>query len=159
MPFKRLKHALFSEPAVVPFVECPNCKELLEFGLTACLRCREEIDQSYAISSAVVVHHNTQAVSVANTISSGDAFIPIAVIVTLVLYFGEVLTSDHPRITFGVLVYPLIPLLSIIIWYFRFGRFQLGDEEYLASRKEMRRSFTFWLTFFIVQILLLAVQL
>src|SRR4030095_8811972 len=89
----RLKEALFREPAVVPFVECPNCKNLLELGSAHCPRCLEEIDPNYAGISAIIVHHNTQACSVANTIATLDAFIPIAVIGTAV--FGLISFFDE----------------------------------------------------------------
>lgn len=154
---KRLKEEVLYGPAVFPFAECPNCKQLLEMNATACPRCREEIDPDYALVSAVVVHHNTQACSIANTISGFDAFIPIALIGSLFIWGGELLTSGRPRISFGLLIWPAIPLLAIMIWYKRFGRFRIGDEEYLAARRDMRRSFIFWLTLLVLQILLLMV--
>jgi hypothetical protein len=151
-----LKQELLRGPAVVPFVECPNCNELLETGATACPRCREEIDPNYAALSTIIVHHNTQACSVANTIIGGNAFIPIAVIGTAVIYIGEMLTLDSPIISWGLIAWPTIPLLSIAFWFVRFGRFRIGDAEYLKARREMCWSFTFWLTLLLVQILLLA---
>lgn len=124
---------------------------------TVCARCREEIDPEYASLSAVVVHHNTQACSVANTISSLDAFIPIALIGSLFIWASELLTSDRPRLSLLLLIWPAIPLASIVIWYARFGRFAIGDEHYLKARGEMRRSFAFWLTLLIVEILVVMV--
>jgi hypothetical protein len=154
---KRLKEEVLYGPAVFPFAECPNCKQLLEMNATVCARCREEIDPDYASLSAVVVHHNTQACGVANTISSLDAFIPIALIGSLFIWGGELLTSDRPRLSLLLLIWPTIPLVSIIIWYARFGRFAIGDEQYVNARREMRRSFVFWLTLVMVQILVVTV--
>ena len=147
----------FKGPAVFPFVECPNCKVLLEVGSLLCPHCREEISPEYAAVSAAIVHYNTQACSVANTIATFDAFIPLALIGTVVIYFGEWYVSGKPRIAVGLLFWPAIPLLAILVWYLRFGRFRIGDAEFLRARREMRRSFAFWLIFLIVDVLLLVV--
>ncbi len=140
-----------------PFVECPNCKELLEVGGAFCPRCREEISPEYGFVSAVIVHHNTQACSLANSISTFDAFIPLALIGGVAIYALDWYVSGSPRISLGILFWPLMPLLAIILWFVRFGRFKIGDEEFLRARHEMKRSFTFWLALFIVQILLILV--
>ena len=150
--------SLLKGPAVHPFVECPNCHELLELGAKLCPRCREEISEDYAVISAAIVHYNTQAVSVANTITTLDAFIPLALIGTILIFFIDWLESGPPRISTALLFWPAIPLVVIIIWHLRFGRFQIGDEEYLRARREMRRSFAFWLAFFIVDVLLIIVK-
>ena len=152
-----MSDSLLKGPAVFPFVECPNCRELLEVGASLCPRCREEINPEYAAVSAAIVHHNTQACSLANTITTFDAFIPLALIGTILVYLGDWYVSGQPRISIGLLFWPSIPLVAIILWYLRFGRFQIGDEEYLRARHEMRRSFAFWLAFLIVDVLLLIV--
>jgi hypothetical protein len=152
-----MSESLLRGPAVFPFVECPNCKELLEVDVSLCPRCCEEIGPEYAVVSAAVVHYNTQACSVANTIATLNAFIPIALIGTVLIYLGEAYTSGRPRISLGLLFWPCIPLFAITIWYVRFGRFRIGDDEYVRARREMRRSFVFWLAFLIVDLLLLAV--
>ena len=150
--------SLLKGPAVHPFVECPNCRELLEFDAEFCPRCREEISPEYALLSAAVVHYNTQAVSLANTITTFDAFIPLALIGTVTVYVIDWLTSNQPRISTGLLFWPAMPLVVIVIWFLRFGRFQIGDEEYVQARREMRRSFAFWLAFLIVDVLLIIVK-
>ena len=152
-----MRDSLLNGPPVHPFVECPNCHELLEFGAPLCPRCREEINPEYAVVSASIVHHNTQAVSFANTITTLDAFIPLALIGTVVIYVLGWLSSLQPSIPTGLLFWPVIPLVAIVIWYFRFGRFRIGDEEYVRARREMRRSFAFWLAFLIVDVLLVIV--
>jgi hypothetical protein len=149
--------SLFDVPPVHPFVECPNCHELLEFGAPLCPRCREEISPEYAVASATIVHHNTQAVSFANTITTLNALIPLALIGTAVIYVIGWLSSRQPRIPTGLLFLPAVPLIAINIWYLRFGRFRIGDEEYVRARREMRRSFAFWLVFLIVDVLLVIV--
>ena len=152
-----MTESLLKGPAVFPFVECPNCKQLLEFGASLCPRCREEIGPEYALVSAVIVHHNTQACSVANTIATFNAFIPLALIGTVLVYIGEAYVLGSPRISAVLLFWPGIPLFAIAVWYVRFGRFRIGDEEYVRARREMRRSFAFWLAFLIVDVLLIAI--
>lgn len=153
-----MRDSLLNGPPVHPFVECPNCKELVELGATNCTRCREEIGSDYALMSAVLVHHNTQACSAANTITSLNAFIPLALILGIVIYLIDFYGSGAPRLSFGILLWPLMPLFAIGIWYFRFGRFSLGDDEYLRARREMKSAFLFWLVLLIVQVLLILVS-
>jgi hypothetical protein len=120
----------------------------MEYGKANCPRCREEINPEYALMSAVLVHHNTQAISVANTISSFDAFIPIALILSVCIHWFNWLGGS---MSWMVLWWPLMPLLAIVVWYFRYGRFVAGDEEFIKARQEMRKSFCFWLVFLVVQ--------
>ena len=145
------------KPSVHPFVECPNCRQLLELGRLLCPHCREEIQPDYALISAIIVHHNTQAISVANTISSFDAFIPLALILSVFIFLGDWYAFGGPGNFFGVFLWPCVPLVAIVIWFFRFGRFKIGDDEFLKAKLEMRKSFFFWLAFLIVQVLCVAV--
>ena len=154
-----MSDSLFDTPPVHPFVECPNCHQLLEFGVQFCPRCREEIEPDYALLSASVVHHNTQAIAVANTITSYDAFIPLALIGTVFVFFCSWYSAGGPGNFYFIFLWPFIPLLAIIVWFLRFGRFSIGDEEYLRARRDVRKSFCFWLAFLIVQVLCLAVWL
>ena len=152
-----MSDSLLKRPPVHPFVECPNCRALLELGASHCSRCREEIGEDYALMSAILVHHNTQACSVANSITSLNAFIPLALIGGIGIYLLEWYVLGAPRISLAILFWPMMPLLAIVVWYLRFGRFGLGDEEYLRARREMKSAFFFWLAFLGVQVLLSAV--
>lgn len=143
-------------PPVHPFVECPNCRQLVEFGAEQCSRCREPIDPDYAVASAVIVHHNTQACTVANAISGFDAFIPLALIGSILIFVIDLYVSGRPIISLILPIWPLIPLLTIIGWFFRFGRFKIGDDEFLNAKREMHRSFLFWMVVLVVQILVIA---
>ena len=124
-----------------------------------CPRCREEIDPEYGGLSAAVVYYNTQAVSLAKSISTFDAFIPLALIGGVGIFAIDWFTSGTPRISLFILFWSAIPLLAISLWFFRFGRFKMGDDEYLKARRDMKRSFAFWLVLLIVQLLLIAVGL
>ena len=152
-----MSDSLLKRPPVHPFVECPNCRELIELGARHCSRCREEISEDYALMSAILVHHNTQACSVANSITSFNAFIPLALIGGMGIYLLDWYVSGAPGISLGILLWPMMPLLAIVVWYLRFGRFSLGDEEYLRARREMKNTFFFWLALFVVQVLLITV--
>ena len=144
-------------PPVHPFVECPNCRELVEFGAGYCSRCREPIDPVYGLASAIIVHHNTQACTVANTLFGFDAFIPLALIGSLVIFLIDLYVYGRPTIFLFLPIWPLMPLLIIVGWFFRFGRFKIGDAEFLQARREMRSSLLFWLVVLLVQILAIAV--
>lgn len=152
-----MRDSLLDGPPVHPFVECPNCHELLELNATLCPHCREEINEEYAIASALIVHHNTQAVSFANSITATDAVIPLALIGTVAVYGIDWLAAGPARVSTALLFWPAMPLIAIVVWFLRFGRFQIGDEEYVQARREMRRSFAFWLAFLIVDVLLVLV--
>jgi hypothetical protein len=140
-------------PPVHPFVECPNCRQLVKFGAEQCSRCREPIDPEYAGLSAVIVHHNTQACSVANTISGFGAFIPLALIGSIFIFVIDWYVFGRPRLSLLLPIWPLIPLLLIIGWFLRFGWFKIGDDEFLKARREVRSSFLFWTVVLVVQIL------
>ena len=44
-----MKESIFSDPRVTPFVECPNCRRLLDYGVPRCPDCYEEIREDYAL--------------------------------------------------------------------------------------------------------------
>lgn len=142
---------------VHPFVECPNCCQLVEFEAERCSRCREPIDRDYAALSATVVHYNTQACSLANHISGFDAFVPLALIGSVLIFVVDLYVSGRPKLSLFLPLWSLIPLLGISFWFFRFGRFKIGDDEFLNARREMRRSLLFWLVVLVVQILAIVV--
>lgn len=147
-----MNDSLLSKPAVVPFVECPNCKQLVEYGAQSCRRCREEIGPEYALVSAVLVQHNTQACSLANSVKGFDAFVFIALLVSALAYAIDAFALGSLGIFYIALAMPTIPLLVIAVWFYRFGRFALGDEEYAGARRDMRGSFMMWLALLLAQL-------
>lgn len=146
--------SMLKRPAVTPFVECPNCKRLLEYGVERCPSCREEIGADYALVSVAVVHLNTQACASANTIKSGDLG---AVITLLTAAYGYFL--GYPSLFVVSFVTPVVALLVILVWFYRFGRFNIGDEEYMRARREMRWSLKLWVALLGVQLLALIYML
>ena len=149
-----MRESLNRQHAVVPFVECPNCKQLLEYGAEACLRCREEIDPEYALVSAAVVHQNTQACSMANTIKSGDpAAYYITVVVSAIAYAIDEYTFGWPVLFYIVFLMPAVLLLLILIWFNRFALFKAGDEEFARAKRDVRGSLILWLAILAVQVI------
>ena len=150
-----MSESLLKKPAVHPFVECPNCKQLLEYGAESCPRCREEIDAGYAIVSAVVVHHNTQACSLANSIKGFDPFVFIALAGSVFIYAIDMYAYGSLVLFNFIVLWPAIPLLAVLVWFIRFGRFNIGDDEYIRAKREMRGSLLLWLAILAVQFIVI----
>jgi hypothetical protein len=140
-----------------PFVECPNCRKLLKIGVRRCPDCYEEIPEAYALASAVAVVTNTIACDVANSIRGYDSFAVLAVIGSVGLYVGDLYIWGSPRLFYGVLFWSIMPLMLTLLWLYRFGRFAIGDDEYLRSRRGLRRTLTLWLAISAAQIIAVAV--
>jgi RNA polymerase subunit RPABC4/transcription elongation factor Spt4 len=145
-----MSESMFKRPEVSPFVECPNCKRLLEYGADKCPVCREEIDADYALLSALVIQHNTQAISLANTIKTAE---PAAVLICLTTLIGYFLGS--PSLFIINLLMPVLSLLIISVWFYRYGRFKIGDEEYVKAKREMSASGKLWLALLAAELIVM----
>jgi hypothetical protein len=141
--------APFTNPRVTPFIQCPSCKRLIECNAVVCLHCREEIDPQYAAISKAVVVYQTAAVSSANTIKTAEMG---AVVIFVASFVG--FWFDPPLIIANLLT-PIISAAAVGVWFYRFGRFRLKDEEYAKASRDMRKSLTLWLALIGVQILAL----
>jgi RNA polymerase subunit RPABC4/transcription elongation factor Spt4 len=142
--------SMLKRSAVTPFVECPNCERLVEFGTEMCPDCREEIGDEYAAVSAAIIFHNTQACSSANTIKSGD---PGALIILGASAYAFFISA--PALFITCAASPVLFLIVISIWFFRFGGFQYGDEEFVRARNDMKASLKLWAALLAVQALAL----
>jgi hypothetical protein len=140
-----------------PFIECPNCQRLMKIEVRRCRDCYEEIPEAYALSSAVTVVFNTVACDVANSLASLDTFAVLAVPIGIGIFFLDLWTIGSPRLFYFTLLWPVLPLLGVILWFYRFGTFALGDDEYLSAKRHMWRSLTLWLAFISAQIITLAI--
>lgn len=141
-----MPESLFKPPPVTPFVECPNCKKLIEYGVEACSHCHEEIRPEYALASAYVVHRNTQACSHANTIKSAEK---AAVIVLGASILGYVAGgSSLLSVNIGTSV---LSVCVVLAWFLRYGRFKFGDEDFVKAKRDMRNSLLLWLALLFVQ--------
>jgi RNA polymerase subunit RPABC4/transcription elongation factor Spt4 len=136
-----MRQTLFEDPKVTPFVECPNCRRLLQFGLNRCPDCFELIEDEYAFLSGAVVLLNTKACAMANTIKTVDITAPLSFAMAALAY----VTDQPPALLFAAVTWPVLALLAILLWFIRFGRFDLGDEDYLKARRDMRIRFLGWL--------------
>jgi hypothetical protein len=140
-----------------PFVECPNCLKLVRVGIRRCADCYEEIPETYALASAITVVTNTVACDVAASLRTFDAFAVPAMILSVLFCLFAWYYSDPPGFAFFILIWPIQPLILILLWFYRFGRLGLGDKEYLQTRQRMKGSLMLWLTILAVQSLAIAV--
>ncbi len=127
---------------------------MLEFGAKNCQGCREEITEDYAHLSASVVAVNTQAISLANTIKSGDPAAVIIFFASLYVYIFDVYDSELPAHWAWIMIWvgTVIPLLAIPVWFIKFRRFgKIADEEFMQKKREMLASLKLWLALFVVQ--------
>jgi len=139
-----------------PFVECPNCRKLVKVGVRRCRDCYEELTEEYAIKSAMAVVINTIACNLANAIKGSDPFAILAVIGTPIAYALDMYAFGSPTIFYLILFWPMIPLLLIILWFYRFGKFSFGDDEYLSSKRAMNWRLRLWLAILAAQVIAIA---
>jgi RNA polymerase subunit RPABC4/transcription elongation factor Spt4 len=145
-----MRDSLFTIPRVTPFVECPHCKRLIEYGISICPSCREEISPDYAKASAIKVIVNTQACGLANTIRTAERAL-IVVFVSSLLGF---LFLDSSLLIISLLT-PVIHLAAVLLWLRYYRNFR-GDEEYGRARARMWASFRLWAVLLLVQLLAVA---
>lgn len=146
-----MRETNFDIPPVTPFVECPNCKRLIEYGVALCPTCREEIDPQYAITSATIVMTNTQACSMANTLKSAEAGAFIALIAGIAGFF-----LVDPSMVIVTILTPVVSLAAVLVWFWRYRSFMFGDEEFIKAKSRMRTSLKLWTALLVVQALTVA---
>jgi len=140
-----------------PFVECPNCERLVKVGVRRCRDCYEEIPEEYAFSSAASVVFNTVACDVANSIATFNSFAVLAVPMGIGIYFIDLYSFGSLTLSYLTLFWPMMPVLSAILWFYRFGDFPLGDDEYLKAKHRVWRTLTLWLAIAAVQIIAIGI--
>ena len=140
-----------------PFIECPNCQKLVKLGTSRCRVCYEEILEPYAFSSAATMVFNTVACDIANSLAAYDSFAWLAVVLGIAIYVSDLYIFGSPGIFYFTLFWPVMPLLTAILWLYRFGTFPLGDDEYLSAKRRVRRTLTLWLAIASAQIIALGI--
>ena len=136
------------------FAECPNCHKLLELDTEFCPECREPISEEYAVPSAVIVAVNAHACYDAKEISQSNLpFVIVQLLSTAITCFFPVEIRRF---------FPFVGLLAtgavfyrIGRWYYRYGKFSLGDTSYLSAKKNMRKTCGLWIWVLAVQIALI----
>lgn len=149
-----MRASFFKHPEVTPFVECPNCGRLVEFGAEHCPACREVIEKGYALLSVGVVAFNTRAVSLANTIKTGDPAAFIVLLASAYVYFLDASggsLSSLQSLWATTLAVPVLALAAVALWFFRYGRFRMGDADFDRSKLDMRWSLMLWLALLFAQ--------
>jgi hypothetical protein len=141
--------APFTNPRVTPFIQCPSCRRLIECDAALCPHCREEIDPEYAAISKAVVVYQTAAVSSANTIKTAEIAAGLVFIASFIGFWFD------PPLIIANLLTPILSAAAVAVWFYRFGRIRLDDDEYLKARRDMRNSLVLWLVLLGVQILAL----
>lgn len=138
-------------PPITPFVECPNCRKLLEVGVTQCPECREPISPDYAARSAFTVVLNTAACRVAKDIRDRSRIMALIVVGESIFLFLLDRRIFVPL--FWLTVVPTtMQLLMIGTWFQKFGRFPLGDSDYVRAAATVRWSAMVWTAILILQL-------
>jgi hypothetical protein len=148
-----LLRLLLSEPMIEPFVQCPNCGRTLRPGVESCPECSQVITAEYARSNVVAVMLRSQACDMKNEVTTFDPAAVILFILTAVA-FAWVASGRELSLSFPVLVLiSAVLLLSVLVWFYRYGRLADDDDEYLRAKREMKRRLTLWLTLLAVQLI------
>ena len=134
------------DPAVTPLFPCPNCRRLLGLAVDQCPDCRELIDDTQKVIGAAVNITLTQACSLANTISTGDPAVLIFLGVTALAILLDFAWMAGFTILAGVMA-----VGAIVRWRRRYGWLPVDDAEFLAAKREMRRSLMLWIAFLLLE--------
>jgi hypothetical protein len=140
-----------SEWNVTPFTECPNCGRFLSLRAEKCPDCHEVIDEGYAFFSALHITVITQACSFANSIKYVDLIAILAFCTSVYLY----ILNDRWLFMLAPIM-SAVPLVFIVLWFSRFGRFKFAEDDFQTAKRDMRSSLVLWLCIFVVQLIALA---
>jgi hypothetical protein len=132
----------FLDPEISLVGKCHTCNEQILFDLEFCPQCGIKIDHEDMAVSVVNNFLLTQAISSANTIRTLNVAVHFILGVSVIR-----LMIDFP-LWYNVVtsLSGAIPLIIIPRWFRRHGRWETHDKEYLAARKEMKKSFWLWLS-------------
>lgn len=136
---------------VSAFAKCPECGRLLRPQAGRCPECGAEINEEYAVLTAIITAIITQACGFANTIKYSDLGAVIVICASVYAYF-----LGAPGLFALTPLMSLTPLLTILWWFYRFGRLKYDDEDFARAKRDMRASLKLWLTLFVVQLIAVA---
>ena len=100
-----------------------------------------------------MVAFNTQAVSLANTIKTGDAGAVVILLASAYVYFLDVSDAElsFQSLWITTLAASVLALSAVALWFFRYGRFRMGDADFDRSKLDMRWSLRLWLALLFAQ--------
>lgn len=126
------------------YVRCPHCWRLLSPGTSLCPHCREELSEEYALFSLVTEAVKTVACDNARAIASLNK---LAVILALAAAYmlGVSLINGEFGFSLVIPIVTLIPMVAILIWFYRFGSMRDDDKDFLHARHQVTQSLKLWL--------------
>lgn len=131
--------------SVTPFVECPNCRKLLDIQITQCPECRELISKEYAVLSAASNVVNTRACNLAKEIGLTDRILaPLFVGASIFLYVIDSRILQSSVFSWLTIVAPAAQLLMVMAWHVLFGKFPLGDLAFVNAKRQVMWSGRLW---------------
>jgi hypothetical protein len=145
---------------VTPFIECPNCRKLLEIDCAQCPECREIIPEDYAVLSVATNVLNTVACNRAKDIRGSDRVVGLIVLgLSIALYLVDH-WFFHKLYLFWICLLPSAGKLFVAgMWQLRFSRFTaLGDAEFNRASQQVKQSAMLWTPTFVLQVLVIAVS-
>lgn len=152
----------FLDPAINPFGRCTACRELVSLKFEnnewtpakeTCSRCGAILDKEEVLLSAYNNFVITQAISSANNVWASDY--------VLVIFVAQMILRSIMAFPSSFMIFTSIIgiafLFGIAQWFYKHGRWDSDDEEYLDAKKKMRWSLLLWGTANIVNVILFLV--
>jgi len=139
------------------FVECPNCRKLLQVGTDTCPECREEIDEGYALRNSLTRVLTAQAVNAAET-AAGTRFIAPLVVAASAGAFWLSGEGALLLLFYFTLLLSVACALWSLGWMRRYGWLPLKDEDFLSGRRKVKSTLLLWLGLLAAQLLAAALR-
>jgi hypothetical protein len=150
-PYHFVREKYEMSDGITPFVECPNCRKLLEVEVTQCPECRELISREYAATSSLVVAFNTAACASAGSIRDRNPFMILVIVGSVAFYLFDLYMYNRLFLFKSTLVWSALAVTQPMLWLRRFGQFPLGDDKFTKATSEMKKSLAFWLAIIAAQ--------
>jgi hypothetical protein len=142
-------HKDFLDPKINVFGRCSVCRELVSLkyennqwvlAKDKCSHCGAILDSDEVLRSAYNNFVITQAISSANNFWASDY--------ALIVFAAQMIIRSFIALPFSLFVFTSFVgvafLFGVVQWFFKHGRWDTNDEEYLDAKKKMRWSFLLW---------------
>lgn len=134
------------------FVECPNCRKLLQVGTETCPECREEIDEGYTLRNSLTRVLAAQAVDSAESVAGTRFIVPLVAAASAGAFW---LSRD--RALLPLFYFTLLPSAACVLWPLgwtrRYGWLPLKDEDFPGGGRKVKAALVAWLGLLAGQIL------